>query len=178
MTHYQFESEWRLTAPIEKVFDVAMRAEDFARWWPSVESSSLIDAGRDGIIGRRARYRVKSPLLYSMSFETTILEAHRPFRIHAKVRGDLVGTGTYLLESEGSNTVVRFLWFVSTTKRWMNVLAPFARPVFVWAYGSVMSEGARSMARHLGASLHSVTTRLKGQRANEVASHGTNAGIS
>lgn len=163
MAHYQFESRWALRAPIERVFDVALKAEHFGEWWPSVTASSLISTGEDGMVGHRARYRVKSPLLYSMSFETTVLEAERPFRIHAKVRGDLVGTGTYLLASDGPVTQVRFLWFVSTTKRWMNLLAPLARPLFAWAHKSVMSKGARAMAKHLGTRLDSVSTHSHGQ---------------
>lgn len=160
MTHYRFESEWSLTAPIEKVFDLVSSPEDFSDWWPSVKSSRLLDAGASDGVGRRAAYRLRSPLIYSMNFEARAIEVEKPSFVHTLVRGDLVGTGTYLLDTDGSATRVRFLWYVSTTKHWMNLLAPLAKPIFVWAHNHVMSEGAAGMARRLHCRLVSTHTRL------------------
>lgn len=165
MTHYQFESEWILTADIESVFELLLRPDDFSAWWPSVEKSRLIEGGDPNGVGRRASYSLKSPLLYSMRFETKTMEVERPHRIHGLVRGDLVGTGTYLLERVDVGTKVGFSWHVSTTKTWMNWVAPFAKPLFVWAHDTVMLEGCEAMARHMGARLVSTKTHLMGSRA-------------
>lgn len=88
-----------------------------------------------------------------MSFVTTVVEADRPIRTHALVRGDLIGTGTYILEGDEHRTQVRFVWNVSTTKTWMNLLAPIARTLFVWAHRHVMRNGAEAMAKRLDATL-------------------------
>ncbi|MGB7861541.1 MAG: hypothetical protein WBM90_13675, partial [Acidimicrobiia bacterium] len=111
-------------------------------------------------VGTKAAYSIKSPFGYKMNFELRVLEFDRPNRIHSTVRGDLVGTGTYLLEQTGATTHVRFNWYVSTTKSWMNVVAGFAKPVLVWAHHSVMREGCAAMANHLGARLVSTSTKL------------------
>lgn len=153
MAHYRFESEWKLSAPIDRVFDLLSQPEGFARWWPAVRSSLLTDSEDATGLGARAQFTVRSPLLYSMTFATTAVEIDRPHRIHNLVRGDLVGTGTYELTEEAHGTLVRLAWRVSTTKPWMNRLPPFARPLFVWAHRRVMEGGAKAMAEVLDSEL-------------------------
>jgi len=160
LVHYMFETDWELTAPIEQVFEVLSHPEDFERWWPSVTKSSLVAEGDSQGVGNHARYTIRSPLLYTMTFDVKTIEVQRPNRIRAVVRGDLIGTGTYHLESAGSNTSVRFNWYVSTTKRWMNLAASFAKSLFAWAHDRVMLEGCEAMARHLGARLVSAGTSM------------------
>lgn len=161
MAHYQFESEWALTAPIESVYELLAHPEDFSEWWPSVKRSQPLEEGDEDGVGARASYSLRSPLLYSMDFETRAVDVQHPRRIHNLVRGDLVGTGTYLLDSRGAGTTVHFSWHVSTTKTWMNIMAPVAKPLFVWAHHHVMREGATAMASCLGAKLLSIQTRLE-----------------
>ncbi|MEX0795732.1 MAG: SRPBCC family protein [Acidimicrobiia bacterium] len=164
MAYYKFQSEWALTAAVGRVFELACHPEDFSTWWPSVKVSQLLEEGDEDGVGARAAYTLRSPLLYSMRFVTTTVEIQRPSRIHALVRGDLVGTGTYLLEGDENRTQVRFVWSVSTTKTWMNLFAPLARPVFVWAHQRVMQRGAVAMAKHLGATLLSTSTAVPSDR--------------
>ena len=165
MAHYQFESEWALTAPVGRVFELACHPEDFSAWWPSVTASQLLEEGDEDGVGTRAAYILRSPLLYSMTFVTTAIEVDRPSRIHVLVRGDLVGTGTYILEGDEHRTRVRLVWNVSTTKTWMNLFAPLARPLFVWAHQHVMRNGAVAMAKRLDATLLSTKTPVAEQRA-------------
>lgn len=160
MVHYMFETEWVLTAPIEKVFEVLEHPEEFSNWWPSVKNSRLLEEGDADGIGTRAAYSIRSPLGYGMKFDVKAVEVDRPKRIHCVVRGDLIGTGTYLLESVDTMTHVRFNWYVSTTKSWMNFVAGFAKPLLVWAHHSVMREGCAAMAELLGARLVSTNTSL------------------
>jgi hypothetical protein len=42
---------------------------------------------------------------------------------------------------------------VRTTKRWMNLLAPFARPVFEYNHDVVMRWGGEGLARRLSCTL-------------------------
>lgn len=160
MVHYMFETEWVLTAPIERVFEVFQHPETFSAWWPSVKNSRLLEEGDADGVGTRAAYSIRSPLGYSMKFEVKAVEVERPLRIHSVVRGDLIGTGTYLLESVGDETHIRFNWYVSTTKSWMNWAASFAKPALVWAHHSVMRQGCQAMADSLGARLVSTQTQL------------------
>ena len=61
------------------------------------------------------------------------------------------GRGLWRLSTDGSETIVRYDWSVETTKRWMNLLAPIARPLFEWNHNVVMSWGAKGLAERLGA---------------------------
>lgn len=160
MVYYMFETEWVLTAPIERVFELFEHPEEFSNWWPSVKNSRLLEEGNADGVGTRAAYSIRSPLGYSMKFDVKSVEVDRPKRIHSVVRGDLIGTGTYLLESVEMMTHVRFNRYVSTTKSWMNLVAGFAKPLLVWAHHSVMSEGCAAMADLLGARLVSTNTSL------------------
>jgi hypothetical protein len=52
---------------------------------------------------------------------------------------------------------MRYDWNVRTTKSWMNLLAPLARPLFQWNHKVVMQQGAEGLARRLNARLVSAT---------------------
>ena len=164
MAHYRFESEWVLSATIGAVFEVLVHPESYSDWWPSVRNSQLIDQGDEAGIGSKAKYYLRSPLLFGMNFATKTVDIDPPRRIHSLVRGELVGTATYTLDSTDAGTRVRIAWHVSTAKRWMDVLTPAAKPLFVWAHHIFMREGCAALARRLGARLISTKTRLNDSR--------------
>lgn len=164
MAHYRFESEWVLSAPIGPVFEVLVHPESYSDWWPSVRNSQLIEQGDDAGVGARAKYYLKSPLLLGMHFETKTVEIESPRRIHSLVRGELVGTATYTFDSTNLGAKVRIAWHVSTAKRWMDVLTPVAKPLFVWAHHTFMREGCVALVDRLGARLISTRTRLNDSR--------------
>ena len=164
MAHYMFETDWELTAPIEQVFEVLSHPEEFESWWPSVTTSALVSEGDADGVGARARYTIKSPLLYKMTFDVKTIEVERPNRLRMVVRGDLVGTGTFLLEPAGTGTRVRFNWHVATTKGWMNAAAMVAKTLLAWAHDRVMLEGCAEMADHLGARLLWANSGLAARR--------------
>jgi hypothetical protein len=71
--------------------------------------------------------------------------------IEGEAVGELSGTGRWRFAQEGEATRVRYEWDVRTTKPWMNLLAPLARPLFKWNHDVVMEWGAQGLARRLGA---------------------------
>ena len=167
MAHYQFESEWTLTAPVDRVFELASHPESFTGWWPHVTSSRLVEEGDENGVGSRAAYTLRSPFWYSMNFVTTMVDIDHPRRIHMLVRGDLIGTGTFLLDGDHRRTRVRLIWNVSTTKPWMNLLAPVAGPLFGWAHNHVTRAGAFAMARRLDATLLSTANGSRRGAGND-----------
>ena len=64
--------------------------------------------------------------------------------------GELQGRGLWQLSIESDETIVRYDWNVETTKRWMNLLSPVARPLFEWNHNVVMGWGAEGLERRLG----------------------------
>jgi hypothetical protein len=168
MDHYQFETEWTLTTSPEPVFDFLAAAENFADWWPAVTESEVLERGDAEGIGAQVAFRVRSPLLYSLNFRNTVTSIDRPRSIDFKVRGDLTGTGRYEIESGADGcAIVRIFWYVSTTKKWMNVVAPMARPLFVWGHNRLMEQAAKAVAGQLRAHVVSSATYLVGSRADE-----------
>ena len=73
-----------------------------------------------------------------------------PVLLEGVAIGELQGRGLWQLSTEGNETIVRYDWNVVTTKRWMNLLSPIARPLFEWNHNVVMSWGVKGLARRLG----------------------------
>jgi hypothetical protein len=76
-----------------------------------------------------------------------------PTTLEAVATGELDGVGRWTLTPDDGGTLVRYDWDVRTTKWWMNLAAPVARPVFTWNHDALMSEAAQSLARRLHAEL-------------------------
>jgi hypothetical protein len=91
-------------------------------------------------------------LPYELSFDSRVTRVERPHLIEGTATGELEGTGVWRLY-EGSGTAAVYEWRVHTTRAWMNVLAPLARPAFAWNHDIVMRQGADGIARELGARL-------------------------
>ena len=70
----------------------------------------------------------KSLLPYRVEFEVTTTHVERPSLLQADAVGELTGVGRWRLFEEGGVTAVLYEWNVATTRAWMNLLAPVARP--------------------------------------------------
>jgi hypothetical protein len=73
--------------------------------------------------------------------------------MYGTATGELTGTGHWRLYEQAGVTAVTYEWNVSTSKRWMNALAPVARPLFQYNHNVVMRWGGEGLARHLGCNL-------------------------
>jgi hypothetical protein len=82
-----------------------------------------------------------------------ITGVERPHRMDGEANGELAGRGSWRLYEDGEGTAVLFEWRVQTTRWWMNLLAPIARPVFRWNHDRLMRAGGRGLARQLGVAL-------------------------
>ena len=58
-----------------------------------------------------------------------------------------------MLDQQGEVTTARYRWEVRTTRPWMNLLAPLARPLFTWNSKGVMLQAGQGLARFLGVPL-------------------------
>jgi uncharacterized protein YndB with AHSA1/START domain len=146
-------TEWRIEAPIKRVWDALAAPEVWPSWWRYVESVTDLEAGDERGVGALRRYTWSSRLPYRLSFamRTTVLD--EPHRIEGIASGELNGTGQWQLSESGPTTRVIYLWTVRTEKAWMNRLAPILAPVFAWNHNAVMREGGRGLAHYLGAPL-------------------------
>ena len=150
MAGYRFETIWRLRASRSEAWAVLMDGEAWPRWWPSVRRVEQLGPGSTNGLGRRLRYHFSTRLPYTLTFEAELVEVVEPSRMVAVASGELAGTWTCELDQDGMSLVVRHVWAVDTTRRWMNALAPLARPVFSWNHSALMREGGQGFAARLG----------------------------
>ena len=153
MKTYKFVTLWRVKAPIESVWKEIYHSEDWPNWWKGVENVVELRKGDDRGVGSLHRYTWKSKLPYKLSFEMETVRIQPPLLLEGITRGELQGCGLWQLTTHGNETIVRYDWNVETTKRWMNLLASLARPLFKWNHNVVMSWGAKGLEERLGATV-------------------------
>jgi hypothetical protein len=153
MPEYAFTTAWRLVAPREAVFEVLHDSERWPEWWRGLERVVKLEDGDGEGRGSLGRYTWRSLIPYRLEFDMRITRVDRPERMEGRAEGELSGAGAWRLDELDGVTTVTFEWRVRTTRRWMNALAPIARPAFRWNHDWVMRQGGRGLARRLGTEL-------------------------
>jgi hypothetical protein len=146
---YQFITNWRIAAPVEQVWDVLRRPEDWPRWWYGLERVDVIQAGDESGVGAVREFVFRGRLPYRLRFLMRQSLQERPVLLEGIASGELEGIGRWTLEPIGQETAVRYDWDVSPTADWMKRLAPLARPAFVWNHDWVMRQGETGLKRLL-----------------------------
>jgi uncharacterized protein YndB with AHSA1/START domain len=149
---YEFLTTWCVDAPIETVFEVLRDSAGYPRWWKGVQSVELLEPGDDIGLGELDHFTWRSVLPYSLGFDLRVTRVERPHLIEAYAAGELEGIGTWRLY-EGQGTAIVYDWRVRTTKAWMNIFGPIARPAFRWNHDLVMRQGGEGLAAELGVRL-------------------------
>jgi uncharacterized protein YndB with AHSA1/START domain len=155
MAEYAFLSIWELEAPIERVWDAIRTVESYPAWFPAVQRVELLQSGDSEGVGTVTRSWWSTALPYGFSFDLRTTRVEAPSLLEVDATGELVGTGRWELATGGGRTTVRYFWNVAPAKRWMNLLAPVARPAFAWNHAIVMQAGGAGLARWLGVALRS-----------------------
>lgn len=164
MGEYHFVSTWQIQAPIERVWEEIYHAERWPSWWRYVAGvEELEPAAADGA-GRRLRLLFRTRLPYTLGFDVRVTRVRPPSELVAEATGELEGTGRWTLTAADGGTLVRYTWDIRTTRWWMNLLAPLARPAFKWNHDELMREGGVSLARRLGVDLTVPGTPMRPRR--------------
>ena len=153
MKTYEFVTIWRVKAPIETVWNEIYHSTEWPKWWKGVESVVEVRKGDEAGVGSIHRYTWKSKLPYRLSFDMQTIRIEPPRLLEGIATGELQGRGLWQLSTQGNETIARYDWRVETTKQWMNLLAPIARPLFEWNHDVVMSWGAEGLRKRLGTSV-------------------------
>ncbi len=153
MAKYRFVTVWRIQAPLPQVCDAVSQSLKWPDWWRGVEKVEVFDPGDKDGIGSLRRFTWKGRLPYRLTFDIRVTRAVPRSFLEGHASGELEGVGRWHFSSDGVVTAVRYEWTVRTTRRWMNILAPLARPLFKWNHDQIMRQGAEGMARLLNARL-------------------------
>ena len=156
MADYHYVSTWQLQAPIERVWAALNDLEHLPVWYRGVQQAREVAPGDPQGVGRRVRYVIKGRLPLRLAFEATTIRSLPPREQQLQAEGELAGTGRWSLDQQGEVTTVRYRWDVRTTRPWMNLLAPLARPLFTWNSKGVMLQAGEGLARFLGVPLMNV----------------------
>lgn len=153
MASYEFITIWKVQAPQQEVWDLIFNSERWPQWWRGVEEVKKLKDGDTNNVGAVMRYTWKSKLPYRLVFdmETTLVEPIK--MIEGRAIGELQGKGRWTIAHDNGLSTVRYDWNVETTKGWMNLIEPIARPFFSWNHDVVMGWGGRGLAEKLGTRL-------------------------
>ncbi len=156
MARYSFLTTWILDAPREDVWQAIYEIERWPEWWRGVRRVECVERGAADGIGALYRHDWRSVIPYPVRFEARITRIEPRDLIEAEAHGELAGTGRWRFYGERETTVT-YEWNVRTTKPWMNLVAPVARPLFRWNHNVVMHQGGEGLSALLGATLVAVT---------------------
>lgn len=153
MPEYKFVTLWKLDAPIDSVYAAIQDTAKWSSWWQNIESVEVLEQGEPSGMGRVERFTFRTELPYKLRFEARVSRIEPPYLLEGQARGELEGIGRWALTRQDDGTLVNYLWDVSTTRWWMNLLAPIARPLFARNHEAVMRNGGQALAKYLGVRL-------------------------
>jgi hypothetical protein len=153
MATYSFLTTWLLESPREPVWEAIHDQERGPQWWRGVEEAEELKSGAEDGLGSVSRLVWKSLLPYRVEFEVTTKRVEHPHLLEGHAVGELDGVGRWRLYERDGVTAVLYEWNVSTTKPWMNLLAPIARSAFEWNHDWVMARGGEGISKLLGCKL-------------------------
>jgi uncharacterized protein YndB with AHSA1/START domain len=173
---FDFISRWQLATPLESVWDALIDFERWPEWWPGLQSVTETAEGDADGIGQRASSRWRGPIGYSIEFEIETVKREYLKCLKGRATGELSGEGTWTISPtadlevpERIWTQVVYEWQVRATTKWMQLLNPVARPVFVYSHDHVMERGATGLAEYLGCELRGFATGDRARSASNAS---------
>jgi hypothetical protein len=150
VSDYEFVTIWHFDAPIEHVWDEIKHSERWNEWWKGVLRVVELKEGDADGLGSIRRSTWKSALPYTLEFDSEIIRIEHLKLIEARAFGELDGGGLWqFFPEENDATRVQYDWKVKTTKPWMNLIAPLARPFFRWNHNVIMGWGEDGLRKRL-----------------------------
>jgi uncharacterized protein YndB with AHSA1/START domain len=153
VAEYRFLTTWLLEIERERVWDAIYDSERWPEWWKGVLEAEELEEGDETGVGRYGRYIWKSKLPYKLEFFVRTTKVKKPHLLEGDAEGDLAGVGRWRLFEQDGATAVLYEWNVHTTRAWMNLLTPIARPIFAVNHDYVMRNGGVGIAELLGVPL-------------------------
>lgn len=151
-TRYRFVTEFELSSSPAAVEETLRDVGTWSVWWRWARRIDPLTP-EHGVVGARYRNRIATPLFYGFTYDTEVVEVTDDL-IRLNVSGDLEGTGLFRFRgTDSGGSFLSFEWWVDTRKQWMNLLAPFARPIFTWNHRRLMADFGEGLGRASGGEL-------------------------
>lgn len=146
MTQFILVTDWHFTQPLDRVWALIEKVEDWPGWWRAVKRVETIRKGDETGLGAVRRITWATALPYTLTFDIEVTKVEKHDCLEDRTHGEFDGVGLWNFHDEPEGTHVRYLWRVEVTKPWMHLFAPVLAPVFAWNHNKVMRwglEGAR-----------------------------------
>lgn len=153
MAEYRLQSVWRIEAPLEDVYAAVHDSLCWPDWWPGAERVEALASGKPDGVDSVRRYVWQGKLPYRLVVDVRVTRVEALVAIEGSASGDLEGVGRWRFARDAAVSIVAFEWQVRTTRRWMNLIAPFARKAFVRNHALIMAQGGARLAQRLAAPL-------------------------
>ena len=152
MAEYHFVSIWQIKRAHRAGVGGDLPRRAVAELVEYVAAVDELEPGAADGTGKRMRMLFRTRLPYTLGFDVRVTRVHPPSSWWPRPPG--AGGHRPLGAHPGRwRHLVRYNWDIRTTRRWMNLLAPAARPVFRWNHDELMRAGGQGLARRLGADL-------------------------
>lgn len=149
MAKYTFVTHWKFDAPLDKVWAEIRNMDAWPEWWKYVKSVEIIKNGNENDIGSVRRITWTTALPYELTFDSELVSVDFQKRMEGIAYGELTGVGIWTFTADENSTHVRYDWIVETTKKWMNLFSPIAKPLFKWNHDKVMDAGFEGLQQRL-----------------------------
>ncbi len=151
MERYHFVTKWVFQAPIERVWEEIVDIPSWPSWWAGWEKTTFHGSVPPLQLGSIVDHEVRGGLPYSLRFRTVVTRIQPPQLLEIRSTGDLVGTGTLILDSQDQGIAVTYSWDVGLSNPLLNFLGklPFVRALLEKNHDSVMYEGYRGLKKRI-----------------------------
>ncbi len=144
---FRFRSVWRVPAPLEIIWNDVGQVTKYPTWWPGIKRVDLLSGQELPImVGTKAAYEVRSPL-YTLRYQTEVIEFETGKYILATAEGDLKGTGRWSFQEKSDQTEATFDWEVAVTPRFLHSIShiPGVAPIMRYFHNQLMDAGEKGL---------------------------------
>jgi hypothetical protein len=145
MKMHHFVTKWFFHAPIDQVWEQITDVHSYPAIWSTWKTVSYRGSESELQLGSIIDYAARGPVPYTARFTFQITALQPPTLMEYQTSGDLVGEGSWILETHADGTSVTSQWDVGTSLRAFDFLTrlPFAGPFVRLHHDYVMDQGYR-----------------------------------
>ena len=151
MERYHFVTKWFFHVPIERVWEEIVDIPSWPSWWAGWEKTTFHGSVPPLQLGSVIDHEVRGALPYRVCFRAEITLFQPPHRLEIASSGDLVGTGTLILDPQDHGIAVIYSWDVGLSNPLLNFLGTlsFTRALLEKNHDFVMDEGHRGLKKRI-----------------------------
>ncbi|MDH5666528.1 MAG: hypothetical protein OEY86_00775 [Nitrospira sp.] len=151
MVPYYFVTKWVFQAPIERVWEEIVDIPSWPSWWVGWKKAVFHGSASPLQLGSVIDHEVRGALPYCVRFRVVVTLFQSPHRLEVASSGDLIGTGSLILDSQDHGTAVTYFWDVGLSNPLLNFLGKlsFTRILLKKNHDYVMDDGYRGLKKRI-----------------------------